>query len=173
MARTSLRLPVGLIISATTALVVLGLAWAGMWWLSRPPIPASIAKQLHFGVYYPASAKTVTINESSWTYNDKLAQCVFTVQYAGRSITFSQQAVPAQFTDIPEFYSKYLDKLRSSGSFENSQGRVYITRPLEVDRQTAVLNNRGTLLYAQADKDLPESDWKYLMGHLKFFDPNE
>lgn len=161
------KLPLkNLILVISSSLAVLLLVVVGLVLVTASPIPKEIRQKVPFTLIYPKSNKLIVLDKSSIKYDEKLRQMSFMVRYAGCTITFAEQTTPDQFVDIPEYLPKLLEKMNSYSSFENTVGKVSLTRPTEVKSQVAVMNTKGTLLFARTDGDLSVDQWRSLFNSL-------
>lgn len=135
--------------------------------LPRSPIPGSIKKQLSSTLLVPKSSEIV-INRRSVKLDPKLDLLTFTVTASGTKVVVSEQPTPESFTDIPAFYGKVLGGLNEYKKFETEQGTVHLTKPQELHgKQAAVLNTKGTLLFAKPDRDLSDSQWRQFFNSFE------
>jgi hypothetical protein len=161
-------LPWGLAaLAAVTLLVVI----AVMTFAERTPISASIRKQVNFTLLYPKSSAAIKLDQKSIKYDPSVKQLSFIVTLSGRTITFSEQTAPDQFADVAEYYPKFIAQLQGYATFTNAIGKVDLTRPKDVKNQVAVINAKGTLLFARSNGDLTEDDWKRLFNSLIVIPP--
>jgi hypothetical protein len=76
-------------------------------------------------------------------------------------MVLSEQPTPDSFTDVPQVYDKVVDSMQEYQKFDVDVGTVHLTRPPSLNgKQAAVLNTKGTLLFAKPDKDLSEDQWR-------------
>jgi hypothetical protein len=132
----------------------------------KPPIPKNIQSQLDFTPYLIQPDTGVTIDKGSYKYDlsQKGLSFIATGKDFGK-LTVSEQATPQQFIDIPEVYSKLVDKLNRYGAFDNDMGTVYLTRPDDQRTgQTAVINSKGVLMFVRSSKNLSDDQWRKLFG---------
>jgi hypothetical protein len=160
------------IVSLLLGVVVIGVAIVVFWPRAHSIIPAAIARQTNFVLFYPREEPDIKIQTSSIKYSTSIKQFSFIVNYQGRSITFAEQTTPEQFTDIPAYKDAFLTKLGSYETFENSIGRVDLTRPKETKNQVAVMISKGTLVFAQTNRDMTEDQWRELFNKIVFLQPS-
>ncbi len=137
----------------------------------RPVIPVEIGRQANFVVFYPQTSEEIKLDQKTLTYNPSLKQLSFVVSFSNRYITFSQQNTPDQFNDIPEYFPKLIEKMNRYSTIENANGKVSLTRPSEAKSQVAVMNSKGTLLFAKTDGDMTDDSWKRLFNSLTHLQP--
>lgn len=134
---------------------------------TQPPIalPASTRKMITYPVLLPQ--KDAAINTSSYKFDPSQKVLSFTARlHDGQVVTFTEQATPEPFSDIPNFYTRLLDTLNEYQSFDGLHGTVYLTHPKGAG-QAAVINTKGTLIFARVIKDEPQSVWQPLFNDLK------
>lgn len=153
-----------IVIVLALALVIAGVLF---WRSSQPPIPKNIKQQTNFLLYYP-SPQSAKIDKATIKYDtsNKLVSFVAN-QEAGAKFVFSMQASPVEFSEVPESYNKYIERLSMTTSFDSTQGKVDITNPEGQTGQTAVMNSKGTLLFVTANKQLSEDEWHSLFNTLR------
>lgn len=155
-----------LLVVIGSATAVLALAAAGIFWFTRSPISNSILKQISFTVFTPKTSNHLQLKADTIKYDAKLKQLSYIVQFQNQAVTVAQQSTPDQFSDIPDYYPKLIEKMNAYASFENSLGKVNLTRPTEIKNQVAVMNTKGTLLFAQSSSDLTPDQWRRLFNTL-------
>jgi hypothetical protein len=136
----------------------------------QSPIPAKIRKQVSFPILLPKKQDAV-INNSSYKFDSDQKVFSFTAYLMSdhQLATFTEQATPSPFLDIPNFYPQFLQTLHEYQSFDGLQGTVYLTHPKGVG-QAAILNSKGTLMFIRVPHDEPQSTWQPLTNHLKTID---
>jgi hypothetical protein len=147
------------------AIVAIGLIVAGVMLLApKPPIPGPIKKQVTSTIVVPQLADAV-IDRQSVKYDDKLKLLTYTLAAYGVNMVVSEQPTPDSFTDIPQVYDKVTAGMGEYSKFETDIGTVHITRPKELHgKQAAVLNTKGTLLFAKPERDLSDDQWRKFFG---------
>jgi len=165
--RINFRGPIWLI---TSGAVAVGLVLAIVLVALRPrmPIPESILQKLNFSVFYPGGHSTYKVDQNSITYSSSDKVLIFHAKSDDNDLTISEQATPDSFNDIPDYYTKLLEKLNDYKDFDSVSGKVALTRPQELKgAQSAVFNSRGVLMFVHPAHDLSNDDWR------KFFDSIE
>jgi hypothetical protein len=134
--------------------------------LSIPgPIPRDIIKTASFSIFYlpnedPLKGKWV-IDRQSVSYDTNTKVLFATYNTTDNKIIVSQQATPDAFKDIPQYYSKLLDRFHQYKDINTAIGTVTLTHPEELKgKQSAVAHVKDTLLFANPDKDLSDEEWK-------------
>lgn len=158
---------------ASLALVILGITLIGVLGylrsVSQPDLPSTVAKQLSFGVYFPATKTSLaSIKQGTVQYqsNGGLFSYIATLK-DGTTVSVNQQATPESFVDIPQAYDKLVSSLQPYNSFDSINGRVSLTHPKELKgSQSAIMNAKGTLLFAQPSKPLSNEQWRQLFNGL-------
>jgi hypothetical protein len=61
-----------------------------------------------------------------------------------------------------------IQQLNESAEFDTDTGTVYLTRPAQLTSgQMAILNAKGTTVYATSSKDLKQDDWQQLFKNIQ------
>ena len=147
-------------------IIIGGLVALG-WLVTHKPaiIPKKIVSQINFVLLYPDLKKSQgSIKKETIKYDPILKQMSLVVNYQGRNITLAEQTTPDQIKDIPAYYPKFIESFNGYSSFENTIGKVDLTRPKELHNQVAVMNTKGTLLFAQTDSDMSDDLWRQLFN---------
>jgi len=165
--RTIIKIIVGL-------LILSALAGAWIWWRhDHQVIPENIAQQVNFVIFYPAPTNQIVIQKPSFKYDKSIKQISFIVRFDGQSITFAEQSSPDSFSDDPNFYPQFIQKLNGYATFASIDGSVDLTVPKEIKDEAGVMNAKGTLLFAQSTTgNLSENAWKQLFNSLVYVQPN-
>jgi hypothetical protein len=134
-------------------LAIVGSAAAAVLVLRPDPIiPPEIEDRLTSSLLLP-DAEKAPVDTASVKYNDQEKLLSYKTAFAGTTILISQQPTPEQFIDIPAAYKKVTDQMNTYKTFESANGTVFLTTPAQMKgRQAAVLNAKGTLLFANPDK---------------------
>jgi hypothetical protein len=130
-------------------------------------IPAQIKRQLDFLIFLPEGDPSSHVESKTFKYDANLK--VFSVVVTSFNIknTISEQPTPDSFNDIPGYYDKLTEKLNSYTSFDTNLGKVYLTLPDELKgKQSAIMNTKGTLMFASPDKDLTNDQWRQFFNSL-------
>lgn len=156
---------------ATLAVVVLiGLGFGLKTILHKePPISPAIQKQVSFGIYFPTEKAVYKVDKKTIDYNVQQALLTYSIYLTnGTKVIVNQQATPESFVDIPQAYDKFVTALQSYSSFESVNGKVSLTHPSELHgSQSAVLNGKGTLLFASPSKSMSKEDLQKLFNNLQ------
>ena len=132
----------------------------------KNPIPGPIKQQLTSTLLVPKGGGA-GVDRLSVKYDKANKLLTFNVAYAGTKMVMSEQPTPSQFVDIPAVYTKLVDGLNNYESFDVNVGTVNLTQPKELgNKQAAVLNAKGTLLFAKPDKNLSSDQWRVFFNHL-------
>jgi len=127
----------------------------------QPVVPPGIKKQLSIAVLYPKD-NTFAIDHSSWKYDKSLGLLTYLVRDKDNNakITVSEQSSPPQFSEVPGTLDALTSKLNTYADFDSIDGHAYLTHPKELKGgQSALMNAKGTLMFAKPDKNLSDSDW--------------
>jgi hypothetical protein len=70
--------------------------------------------------------------------------------------------------NIPGALGKFVEAMNNYQSFETTVGTVHLTKPKSQNgKQAAVLNIKGTLLFARAESNLSDDQWQAFFNHLQ------
>jgi hypothetical protein len=152
---------------------ILGAVWLILYiGILNQPIPRKVLSQAGFGAWYPQGGSLgITVNRDSVKVSTSGADKLITFIALSKtnSLSFTEQAVPDSFNDVPQVYDKLIEKLRGYSSVDSVNGTVDLTRPEELKgAQTAVMKAKGTLVFIKPDKDLSVDDWRRLLNNLNF-----
>jgi hypothetical protein len=147
-------------------LVVAGLAGIGMviavvlLAAPKPPIPSLIKQQAVSTILVPRGGGTAVERESV-VFDAQRKQLSYNATFTGTKLRVSEQATPESFTDIPQTFDKLTAAMGEYGKFDTDVGTVHLTRPKELGgKQAAVLNAKGTLLFAKPAAELSDDQWR-------------
>src|SRR5665213_701938 len=155
------------LISALLIIICLGIAGYILFVGKQSVIvPKTITSSAQFPILYPEPSKQVTIKQSSFRYDKSHGQVYFIVNFKNYNITFAEQSSPDSFSADPTFYTALVQKLNGYATFAAVDGRVDLSLPAETHEQTAIMNARGTLLFASTRDTISESNWKLLLNTL-------
>lgn len=128
--------------------------------LPKPPISGPIKSQLTSTLMLPDTGH-FPVDRASTKYDPKLKELSYNASAFGQTIIVSEQPTPDQFTDVPQVYQKVLESMADYADFDVSVGSVHLTQPAQLNGlQTAVLNSKGTLLFAKPASNLTEDQWR-------------
>jgi hypothetical protein len=151
--------------------LVIILAVTFLLWPKSSIVPPTITKQTDFVLFYP-NDPAISTQKETFKYDPSAKIFSFTASLQGKTIAFTEQSTPSQFSDIPQYYPALIDKLNGYDSFQNAIGQVDLTRPTEVKSETAVMNAKGTLVFARSNGDLSKDSWKLLFNSLSYIQPH-
>lgn len=139
------------------------------WYLqSRELIPSKIINQANFLVFAPSGSTAVSIEKSSIKLDSNPQLLSFVVFIDGTKVAITEQQEPESFTDAPEVYTQLLNKMREYQEFNSGFGTIALTLPVELNgNQAAVVDSKGTLLFAQPSKGLSEDQWLKIFNNMK------
>jgi hypothetical protein len=133
---------------------------AVMLLLPKPPIPSRIKAQLTSSLLLPKDAR-FHIDRSSAKFEPSLKALSVKVSAFGQTIIISEQPTPEQFTDVPQAYQKVLEGMDDYSDFDTGIGSVHLTKPSQLQGgQSAVVNAKGTLLFAKPSSALSTDQWR-------------
>lgn len=174
-ARSKKRLPTiklslkrALFTAAALAIVGGGLFAAITFLRPASPVPPDIQAKLTYGIYLPKDEQVLKLEPNSITYSDEVEVLSYVaVRQNGDKVTFTQQATPESFTDVPQAYDKLLSSLQEYSSFDSVHGKVALTKPKELKGdQSAVMNANGTLLFIRPGDMLTNDEWRKIINAL-------
>ena len=134
---------------------------------SRGFVSKKLNDQISFSVMHPGSNSRVRTDKSSITYDPAQKYITYTGKYNSQPLTISEQSTPQQYIDIPEAFARQMDQWHESSTFISSVGTVHITRP-EHKTYTAVLNERGTLVFVTSITPISNEDWRQIFRSMTF-----
>jgi hypothetical protein len=133
----------------------------------EPVIPSSIQKAVASTIFIPGPSATF-INRKTVKYDSKTKLLSYQATAFGINTIISEQPTPDSFTDIPQVYDKFIDNLNQYSNFDTNNGKVFLTHPKELKGgQTAVMNSKGTLMFAKPDRALSGDQWRQFFKSLK------
>jgi len=135
------------------------------------PVPKSIQNRVSFTIFYPVPSQQTVFKQDSFKYNKSLSQITFVVNFDKRNITFAEQSTPGSFNSSPSFYQSFVQKLGGYATFDAVNGRVDLTLPIQTEEQTAIMNAKGTLLFANSSGKISENNWKLLFNSVNNIQP--
>jgi hypothetical protein len=128
--------------------------------LPKPLIPPKVVSEATSTVLAPDSSN-FKIAHQSIKYDSDLKLLNYNVSAYGKTIIISEQPTPESFTDVPAVYTKVLDGMNDFYDFDVSVGSIHVTTPPQLNgKQAAVLNTKGTLLFAKPSASLSNSEWQ-------------
>ena len=135
------------------------------------PIPKAVRKEVKFAILYPQSNRTTVYNKASFKYAKSLGQLSFIVNFDGNNITFAEQTTPEPFNATTTFFSSFTQRIGSYATINTTDGQAVLTLPKQTNQETAVMNTKGTLLFASSTSNLSESSWTLLLNTLQSIQP--
>lgn len=153
-----------------TVILLAAIAIIGIRTLTASVIPDKIKQQLSFVVLYP-SGGGFTIDKGSWKYDNSLGLLSYLVtdKNDNAKLTISEQSSPPEFSEVPASLDTLTNKLNAYIDFDSLQGHAYLTHPAELKGgQSALMNTKGTLMFAKPNKSLNEASWRRFFNELEF-----
>ena len=148
-------------IASIGGVIIIGLIIA-----PKPLVPAEIKRAVTSTILIPVG-NDVAVKRESMRYDAKIKLLTFSTTEAGANVVFSEQPTPDSFTDIPQVYDKVVINMNEYASFSSDVGTVHLTRPKDLQgKQAAVMNTKGTLMFAKPEHDLSEDQWRKLINGL-------
>ena len=134
----------------------------------KPLIPVVVRKAVTYTIFVPNGAGDYSLKTPTLNYVMTTQQLSYHLKNtAGSDVLLSMQPSPESFSDVPQVYEALVGKLNQYASFDSVQGRVFLTRPKELNgAQSAVMNAKGTLLFARPSKDLTEDQWRSFFAYM-------
>ncbi len=80
--------------------------------------------------------------------------------------TVTEQASPPAFIDIPEYETKFFQQLGQYNIFESAIGTVHLIHVGKNQKDAAVLNSKGTLMFINPTVSISEDDWRKLFQNV-------
>jgi len=134
--------------------------------LPKPPIPGPIKRQLTSTLILPNTSR-YPVDRATTKYDAKIKQLTFNSTAFSQDVVVSEQPTPDSFTDVPQVYQKVLESMSDFADFDTGIGTVHLTRPANLGgKQAAVLNAKGTLLFAKPSSDLTEDQWRQFFNSV-------
>lgn len=135
-------------------------------------LPASIQTKLTF------SPLVVDGNSQDFTSSDFKSSKVedgtellsFLVHTAsGNTVSVSEYTQPPQFTDIPEYKSRFLSNVaKQYDTVQTSNGVIYLGRQAKNNnKQLAVMLEKGLVIFMAPDKEIDNTQWRKLGDQLE------
>jgi hypothetical protein len=161
-----------LIFSLLTTVILATMGYLIFINLKSNPIPKTIQNDVKFVILYPQPSKQIVFNRDSFKYDKSRGQLTFIVSFDSNSITFAEQSTPEPFNASPTFFQSFIQKLNSYDTISSVDGQVGLTIPSQTKEQTAIMNAKGTLLFATSTKaNLSENNWTLLFNTLQDIQP--
>ncbi len=131
-------------------------------------ISSDIKSRLNFATVLVAPNQSdIIANRESVKYDQSIKLLSYKVLFKGNDTTVSIQPTPDGFSDTPQVFAAFIEKLRGYDSFDSKNGTVHLTHPVELKGgQTAVMNSKGVLFFAKPTNDLSLEDWKTFFNNL-------
>lgn len=164
-----------IIIAISAVILLLLIAISVLLYINRPDnvlgLPYNSFKKITFTIFYPDQGSSDQniwkIDESKTSYDASSGVLSLTINNSGITIVMTQQATPAAFKDVQQQYPRMLNALQQYNEINTNFGAVTLTRPKELNgTQTAVSNQRDTLLFAKPNKDLTAEEWTDFFNSL-------
>jgi hypothetical protein len=162
------RIIIGASISLTVIIAVWLFAYVND---TRSVLPSSVTKNVNYDIFVPRDTEKYPVLEESVTHNTDTKVLSYATTVNNKQVTINQQAEPDTF-NAPELkvslYQKLLDKMNQYKEIKTDAGTVTLTHPTELNGgQAAVLDTKGTLLFAQPTVALSDDEWRDFFNDLK------
>ena len=157
-----------LILSIIVVIITIIISGFFFWKAASQPVPRAIQRQVSYGIFYPTDRTRYPVNKKSFRYDNQTKVLSYSLRSGSTTIAINQQATPESFTDIPQAYDKLISSLQAYASIDTVNGKLALTMPTEFKgAQSAVLNAKGTLLFARPSTNLSTDDWRQLFNNLR------
>lgn len=154
------------------ALIIAGIIFAVKLLTPKPVLPVSVTNQVSYIVLALEPSEAIRIDSTSAKYDAKDKILSYNVTLDGIKVVVSMQPTPEMFTDIPQTFDKVLADMSEYSKFETYIGTVHLTKPKNLEgRQVAVLNAKGTLMFAKPDSDLTDDQWRLFFKNMDILKP--
>lgn len=157
---------------ATAALLLVIVGILGLYiWLTQPPIPRSIVNELDFSPMVLVNNQSGRMWVTNYTYDKETKLFSFILhRQPNESFTFSEQSTPSEFSDVPDFYQKLLDKLNSYSTVQTFNGAVNLTKPPGGTTTGIVVTQKGVLMFIKSTGAEPsQDDWRSVVESLDIY----
>lgn len=144
-------------------LVSLGVFIARALSAHQNPLPAEVKKNITFSpLVIGNSEKLRATNYSLTTVEDGTMLLTYTITTEGHTVDVSQYPQPSQFTDVPDFKTKFLeDVIQQTASVSSAGGTIYLGQMAkQQNKQMAVMLERGLVLFLLPNETLNETEWR-------------
>lgn len=154
-------------VTATILLLVMVISGALLYMHYRQPlISDTITKQLTSSLYL-VRGSAVALDKKSIKYDNELKQLSYTTTFNNVKIIISEQPSPEVFSDVPQYFPKWISSTGAIANFDTPNGKVYLaSNPNYGVNTVAIMNSKGTLLFAKPDKNLTEDQWKQFFRNV-------
>jgi len=160
------------LMSALLIIICLGIVGYILFGIKRTiVVPKTITASVQFPIFYPEPSKQITIKQDSFKYDKSMGQVSFIVSFENDKVIFAEQSSPDSFSASPTFYTAFVQKLNGYATFDSVDGRVDLTLPTETHEETAIMNARGTLLFASTASTINETNWKLVFNTMRYTQP--
>jgi len=122
-------------------------------------LPDPLSQEVSFTVFHPKGVSTVAVDRSTIAYDQTNKYLKFSGTFQGGQLTFSEQATPQQYSDIPETFTRQMEQWHESSTLDVAIGKVHLTRP-ENKAYVAVVNEQGTLMFVSSPQNLSQDAWR-------------
>jgi hypothetical protein len=160
-----------LLIIGIVSVILLGAIGFGLIHVfkTKYPIPKPIASKITFVIFYPTNDSVVKVDRDTIKYDTGNGLLSFVARMPnGTKIILSEQATPESFVDILPAYTALIERLQGYSSFETPNGKVSLTHPKELQGlQSALMNAKGTLMFARPEKNISDADWHRIFNSLQ------
>jgi uncharacterized protein YggT (Ycf19 family) len=129
--------------------------------------PSSVSKRADFSIFYPSKETTINPLRSTISYDNQAGGVSYTVMVNNEHVVISEQSSPDIFNDGPVLQLK-LQQSHQFASLTSHLGEIALTKPTGLnDQVVAVLDVKGTLIFAHALQHFTSSQWIKLFNSLQ------
>ncbi len=165
-----------------SGVLAVGLLLLGGFWLAHlmqpnnNPVPASIAPQVSFiPLVIPANIKSITTSDYKVsTVEDGTHILTYIMHVANADVTVSEYPQPSQFTDVPDFKSKFLDDvIQQTASLSTSSGTIVLGQMAkQQNKQFAVMLEHGLVVFMTPSESIGQDQWQAIGDTLDTIKPS-
>jgi hypothetical protein len=138
---------------------------------NKIPIPKAISREVKYTILYPQPSKSVLYDKTSFKYAKTQSILSFIIKFNNSYITFAEQSTPEPFNASTTFFSSFTQRLDSYATLNTTDGQVVLTLPPQTKEEIAVMNIKGTLLFASTKSKISETNWNFLFNTLQSVQP--
>ena len=167
-------------IGVIALIVSVGLIFAGfsLAHILRPkdnPVPASVSSQIDFSpLVIPKNIKAPKTSDYQVSIvEDGTHLLRYIIHIDDATVAVSEYTQPSQFTDVPDFKSKFLeDVVQQTASVSTSSGTIILGQMAkQQNKQLGVMLERGLVVFMSPSKTLEQKQWRTIGDALDVVKP--
>lgn len=140
---------------------------------TKSPIPANINDQLNFSILYPKDESVLNVNKQSIAYRSADKILTFSGTANNTKVIVTEQKASGNSTKPTVAYYQSLG-LNPAVQIQTNKGLAILMNFKQpgsntIINQGAVFAVSGTLMLAQADKNLSKENWKNIFDNLSVY----